>query len=108
MNAHNGPALTVAYHPDNSRYLASGGRDKFLKLWDWSSSSATKPLASLTAMASLSRVQWRPGQNTHQIASTSLLTDTAIHVWDFHRPHIPFYSLEEHDNVVTVHYYCYF
>lgn len=30
LNAHNGLALTVDWHPDG-RYLASGGRDKVIK-----------------------------------------------------------------------------
>ncbi len=43
-------------------------------------------------------------QNTdlsHQIASSSLLTDNRIHVWDLNRSHVPFYSIEDHSNVTT-------
>jgi hypothetical protein len=37
----------------------------------------------------------------HFIASCSLLTDNRIHVWDIDRPHIPYYSFEDHSQVTT-------
>lgn len=59
-----------------------------------------RPLYTIRAMAPVSRVQWRPGYDD-EIASSSLLTDSRIHVWDIRRPYIAKYAFEEHDTAPT-------
>ncbi|KAI9091560.1 WD40-repeat-containing domain protein [Phlyctochytrium arcticum] len=97
-SAHNGLALTVDWHADG-RWVASGGRDRQIKIWDMKSESR-KPLHAIQTIAPVSRVQWRPGHET-QLASCALSTDFRIHVWDVGRPFIPQYSLEAHEGVIS-------
>jgi WD40 repeat protein len=59
-----------------------------------------KPLYSIQTIAAISGVKWRPGCRS-QIASFSLSHDNSIHIWDLHRPFIPFITLNEHENVPT-------
>lgn len=57
LNAHNGLCLTVDWHPEG-RYLASGGRDKMLRVWDMDADSR-KPLVALQTIASVVCLRWR-------------------------------------------------
>lgn len=98
VSAHNGPCLTVDWHP-NGKLVASGGRDKTIKVWDMTADSR-RPLYTIRTMASVSRIQWRPGFE-NEIASCALLTDSRIHVWDIRRPHIAKYAFDEHDTTPT-------
>ncbi|KAI8146794.1 WD40-repeat-containing domain protein [Fennellomyces sp. T-0311] len=98
FSAHNGPCLTVDWHP-SGRFVASGGRDKTIKVWDMSVDSR-RPLYTIRTMASVSRIQWRPGHE-HEITSCALLTDSRIHVWDIRRPHIAKYAFDIHDTTPT-------
>ncbi|KAG2203871.1 hypothetical protein INT46_001123 [Mucor plumbeus] len=98
VSAHNGPCLTVDWHP-NGKLVASGGRDKTIKVWDMTADSR-RPLYTIRTMASVSRIQWRPGFE-NEIASCALLTDSRIHVWDIRRPHIAKYTFDEHDTTPT-------
>ncbi|KAI9249009.1 WD40-repeat-containing domain protein [Sporodiniella umbellata] len=98
LNAHNGPCLTVDWHP-SGKLVASGGRDRTIKVWDMSSDSR-RPLYTIRTVASVSRIQWRPGYDD-EIASCALLTDSRIHVWDIRRPHVAKYVFDEHDTTPT-------
>ncbi|KAI7907105.1 WD40-repeat-containing domain protein [Cokeromyces recurvatus] len=98
VSAHNGPCLTVDWHP-NGKFVASGGRDKTIKVWDMTSDNR-RPLYTIRTMASVSRIQWRPGFE-NEIASCALLTDSRIHIWDIRRPHIAKYTFDEHDTTPT-------
>eukprot|EP00158_Paraphelidium_tribonemae_P008057 Partr_v1_DN28451_c2_g1_i4_m42155 putative WD repeat domain 24 len=113
LSAHSGLVLAIDWHPDG-RYLASGGRDKVIKFWDMSS-DARKPIHAIQTISSLARIQWRPRSNasivssppmnvfdqTHHVASCSLLGDNRIHCWNLERPYLPDTCFEDHDNVVT-------
>ncbi|KAI8072162.1 WD40-repeat-containing domain protein [Gilbertella persicaria] len=98
VSAHNGPCLTVDWHP-NGRLVASGGRDKTIKVWDMSADNR-RPLYTIRTMASVSRIQWRPGFD-NEIASCALLTDSRIHIWDIRRPNIAKFTFDEHDATPT-------
>ncbi|KAI8334412.1 WD40-repeat-containing domain protein [Chlamydoabsidia padenii] len=98
VSAHNGPCLTVDWHP-TGRTVASGGRDKTIKVWDMNADNR-RPLYTMRTMASVSRVQWRPGYD-NEIASCALLTDQRIHVWDIRRPNLAKYAFDEHDTTPT-------
>jgi WD40 repeat protein len=100
-NAHNALVLSLDWHQDG-RYLATGGRDKQIKVWDTVSESR-KPLVTIHNVSSVSKVAWQPTVygNPIRIACSSLLSDNRIHVFDIERPSIPSYSFECHSNVVT-------
>jgi WD40 repeat protein len=97
-SAHNGLALTVDWDSTGT-LIATGGRDKIIKIWD-SKSERRKPLHWIQTIASVARIKWRPGFDT-QIASCSLTNDNRIQIWDYNRPSIPHRILDDHDNVVT-------
>ncbi|TPX70169.1 hypothetical protein SpCBS45565_g01981 [Spizellomyces sp. 'palustris'] len=97
-SAHNGLALTVDWHPEG-RWVASGGRDRQIKIWDMKSDSR-KPLYAIQTIAPVSRVNWRPGHES-QLACCALSTDFRIHTWDVGRPYIAQHSIEAHDGVIT-------
>ena len=44
---------------------------------------------------SVGRVKWRP-QRRDYLSSSSLVVDSAIHVWDIKRPFVPFASFDNH------------
>lgn len=116
LSAHNGLVLSIDWHPEG-RYLASGGRDKLIKIWDMQSEQR-KPSYHIQTLASISRIQWSPmsylssyqagttnyNQDFHQksfIASCSLVSDNRIHIWDLDRPHVPVYTFESHTSPST-------
>ncbi|KAK9700726.1 SEA (Seh1-associated) complex subunit [Basidiobolus ranarum] len=98
ISAHYGIALSIDWHSDG-RFVASGGRDKMIKIWDMKS-DGRKPQAYVQTIASVARVQWRPGHE-YQVASCSLNTDNRIVVQDIRRPFIPKFFLDDHENVTT-------
>jgi WD40 repeat protein len=96
IQAHQGPAYTVAWHPTRRNVLASAGRDKVIRVWDVASSGGggREPwLASVQTIAPVARVLWRPG-HPDQIASCSLVHDRQIQVWDIRHEFIPLLSFE--------------
>ncbi|CAG8716921.1 7496_t:CDS:2, partial [Funneliformis caledonium] len=93
-----GSVLAVDWHSDG-RTIASGGRDKSIKIWDMNSDSR-RPRDAIQSMTSISRVQWRPN-HPNEIASCALLSDNRIFVWNIKRPFIASYCFEEHDDVPT-------
>ena len=105
FGAHNGLVLSIDWQSDG-RYLASGGRDKLVKVWDTRSDSR-KAFHHIQTIASVARVSWRPtgdGANPFdigQISSCSLLSDDRIHNWNLERSFMPCKSFDEHSNVVT-------
>ncbi|KAJ1336641.1 hypothetical protein BSLG_006960 [Batrachochytrium salamandrivorans] len=102
-NAHNGLALTIDWGA-NGRFLASGSRDRVIKIWDTKSESR-KAVYNIPTSAPVSRLKWRPGFD-NQIASCALSSDNRIHVWDVSRPFVPVVSIEEHANVATDKRFC--
>lgn len=98
FTAHSGPIYCLDYHP-TQQWLATGSRDKLIKIWNMSS---TKPSLEYTihTIAVVGRVRWRP-ERKFQIASCSLVVDYSIYIWDVRRPFIPYASFNEHSNVTT-------
>ncbi|EPZ34472.1 WD40 repeat-like protein [Rozella allomycis CSF55] len=97
ITCHNGVTLSVDWHKDG-RWIVSGGRDKIVKVWDIKG-DLKKPIYSFQNISSVSNVSWRPDFN--QIASTSLLTDYRVHVWDITHSYVPSMTFENHSNVIT-------
>lgn len=99
FTAHSGPVFTCDWHPEEKRFLATGGRDKAIKIWDL---SCYKPLLSqcIQTIASVAHIKWRP-QKKYHIANSSLVVDCTINVWDTRRPYVPFAAFTEHKDVAT-------
>lgn len=124
FTAHNGPVFSIDWHPVERRWLATAGRDKTIKVWDMgitandftssiasnasftsgvttgSSSSSSRPQMEycIQTIAPVARVRWRPGYR-NQIASSSLVVDFSVSVWDIRRPFLPCASFVEHKDI---------
>lgn len=61
-------------------------------------------LYSITNIAPVARVKWRPHRK-HHISSCSLMVDHCVNVWDVGRPYIPFATFEGHVDVTTCMYF---
>ncbi|XP_039632324.1 GATOR complex protein WDR24 [Polypterus senegalus] len=99
FTAHNGPVFCCDWHPDDRGWLATGGRDKMVKVWDMTTNKA-KEIYCVQTIASVARVKWRPERKYH-LATCSMMVDHNIYVWDVRRPYIPFATFEEHKDVTT-------
>eukprot|EP01102_Stenamoeba_stenopodia_P018933 TRINITY_DN7028_c0_g1_i1.p1 TRINITY_DN7028_c0_g1~~TRINITY_DN7028_c0_g1_i1.p1 ORF type:complete len:798 (-),score=135.63 TRINITY_DN7028_c0_g1_i1:38-2431(-) len=98
ITAHQGLVFTVDWHPEDRNMIASGGRDRMIKVWDLTNTS--KPTATIQTISSVARIQWRPNHRNH-IASSASLMDFNIHIWDMKRPYFPFASFTGHKDVAT-------
>lgn len=100
--AHSGPVYTVDWHPTEYGKLASGGRDKVVRIWNVDKTMRNKDslVCAIKTIASVARVCWRPDE-PNQITSWSLMHDQSIVVWDVRRRHVPVLSFQHHKNLVT-------
>lgn len=96
FTAHNGPVFTVDWHPTHGKWLATGGRDKMIKIWDLENKDTME--YSIQTIAPVARIRWRP-EHKFQIASSSLVVDFSVSVWDIRRPYIPYALFTEHKDV---------
>ncbi|GAB6027610.1 hypothetical protein CHUAL_001851 [Chamberlinius hualienensis] len=99
FTAHSGPVFACDWHPEEKKWLATAGRDKTIKVWDLSSKLESS-VCTIPTIASVARIRWRPLRR-HHIASSSLVVDSSVAVWDIRRPYIPFASFDEHKDVAT-------
>jgi WD repeat-containing protein 24 len=88
--------LALDWHSGKPNVLASGGRDRYVKIWDLG--DVSKPRQTIQTIASVGRVAWRPSNADH-IATSASLTDNRIHVWDVQHPWIPIASMKGHTDV---------
>ncbi|GJQ11870.1 hypothetical protein GpartN1_g3661.t1 [Galdieria partita] len=128
IRAHNGLVFSISWHPHNENIIATGGRDKIIRIWDLSQDERTteaqgsldvnkehirsahlvdkgsfsgwQEMFSLMTIAAISKVSWRPGYK-EQMASASSVLDTRISIWDIHRPYLPIVSLRGHRDTVS-------
>ncbi|KAL9577801.1 MAG: hypothetical protein Q9212_006131 [Teloschistes hypoglaucus] len=108
INAHEKTCFSIDWHPDG-KHLASGGADKNLKVWDFSSTDRRmKPCWQLRAPKPVLNARWRPpcwksednipGRwSSTYIATSYDNQDPRIHVWDMRRPSVPFRELDRYD-----------
>lgn len=111
--AHDKPCFAVDWHPDG-KHLVSGGTDKHVKVWDFSSSAERrqKPTFQFRTPQAVVNVRWRPpswdseSEGSGDWQSTQLVTsydkeDPRIHLWDIRRPHMPFQEFDRYDSLTT-------
>ncbi|GMF29038.1 unnamed protein product [Phytophthora fragariaefolia] len=98
FTAHKGLVLSIDWHPTDANVLASGGRDRYVKIWELG--DVRQPKQTIQTIASVGRVAWRPTCVTH-IATSASLMDNSIHVWDTKRPFIPVASMKGHSNIAS-------
>eukprot|EP01090_Pellita_catalonica_P014044 TRINITY_DN3481_c0_g1_i1.p1 TRINITY_DN3481_c0_g1~~TRINITY_DN3481_c0_g1_i1.p1 ORF type:complete len:586 (-),score=104.47 TRINITY_DN3481_c0_g1_i1:92-1849(-) len=92
--------MSIDWHPHQRGIIASGGRDRLVKVWDCYKPSAENPVNNIQTIAQLGQLAWRPGYATH-IANVSSLVDCKINVWNVRKPHIPIHSISGHKDIVT-------
>jgi WD40 repeat protein len=100
VQCHQPPAYCVEWHPSHKGILASGGRDRLIKLWDMAAPSTTTHTLLIHTTAEVLRVSWRP-RFKNQLASCSLVNDNSVHIWDISRPLCPVVSLKQHRKAVS-------
>ena len=112
INAHDKTCRSIDWHP-SGKYLASGGADKHVKVWDFKSTDRRmKPSWQLKTPHAVRNVRWRPsntsvddGQSEIRLSSHIVTSydggDPRIHIWDFRRPHVPFHEWDRYDTPST-------
>ncbi|KAF9100937.1 WD repeat-containing protein 24 [Mortierella sp. AM989] len=95
--AHMGFVTSLDYHP-GGRFLASGGRDKTIKIWDMED-ERRREIHTIPTIQYTSKVQWRPNK-PYQLAS-SFKDESTVQVFDVRRPFVPLHILTQHDKDAT-------
>ncbi|PRP88387.1 hypothetical protein PROFUN_03301 [Planoprotostelium fungivorum] len=96
-----GPVFCIDWHPEDKSLIATGGRDRFIQVWDLNEKleKKGKPLHTIQTVSSVSHVVWRPHQKYH--LASSALVESKVHVWNVKKPFIPSMSFLGHSDVVT-------
>ena len=112
VNAHEKTCNSIDWHADG-KHLVSGGADKNVKVWDFSSSERRmKHTRHIRTPQAVMNVCWRPacwysdaqspgGWQCTQLVTSYDQQDPRIHIWDFRRPHVPFRVLYHFDTSPT-------
>ena len=113
IRAHeNRSCYSIDWHPDG-KHLVSGGADKNIKVWDFSSSDRRKKhVWDIRAPQAIHNVRWRPPcwssdkQSPSRWQCTQIATsydeqDPRIHIWDFRRPFVPFRTFDRSETPAT-------
>ncbi|KAI4147341.1 MAG: hypothetical protein LQ340_005603, partial [Diploschistes diacapsis] len=112
LNAHDRICCSIDWHPSGS-FLASGGADKAVKIWNFKSPDRRmKPSALLRTPQTVRRLRWSPGAasvdgdglkhyDSSFLATSYDAKDPRIHIWDLRRPHIPSQELDRYDTPAT-------
>lgn len=110
--------LCLAWNPDEPYWLATGGRDRtirvgfsshestegkvllwILKVWNAHDSNARQePLFKVQSFGTVAKLSWRPSCRYH-IACSTLSVDPRIHVWDIRRAYLPQASFCHHQSL---------
>lgn len=112
VNAHEKTCHSIDWHPDG-KHLVSGGADKFVNVWDFSSTDRRKkPCWQIRAPQAVLNVRWRPpawfadgndpgSWQCAQVATSYDYQDPRIHIWDFRRQHLPCREIDQYDTPPT-------
>ncbi|KAL3102002.1 hypothetical protein niasHS_003411 [Heterodera schachtii] len=105
--AHSSQVYSVALNPQpqSKNLIATAGRDKYIRIWDWSKSTPHF-IYTVETMAIVTRVSWCPNNSWHVaccFASPSgfAYSDNIVYVWDIRRPFIPYASFDTHTKTCT-------
>jgi WD40 repeat protein len=97
---------SIDWHPDG-KHLLSSGVDRTVKVWDFSVDGRRQKAAwVLHTPYPVYKARWRPpywsddyqergAYQCTQIATYYERAHSAIHVWDFRRPHLPFREINK-------------
>ncbi|DAZ96278.1 TPA: hypothetical protein N0F65_008311, partial [Lagenidium giganteum] len=99
FTAHKGLVLALDWHPTKPNLIASGARDRYVKIWDLNG-DMKQPKHTIQTIASVGRLAWRPNCADH-IATCASLMDNSIHVWDVQHPCIPVASMKGHADIAS-------
>lgn len=112
VNAHEKTCHSIDWHIDG-KHLVSGGADKNVNIWDFSSTDRRKkPCWQLRAPQSVLNVRWRPpfcnaeDSNPGNWQCTQLITsydnqDPRIHLWDFCHQSVPLREIDRYETAPT-------
>ena len=99
INAHSELILSLDWHPVQSGYLATGSRDKTIKVWNLNQHGQAKH--TIQTSTAVNNIRWRGSKYPSQIASTCNVRDHRIHLWDINYPKIPLAQVIGHKETVT-------
>ena len=120
--AHSGPAYALDYHPNDFNLIATGGRDRLIKVWDFEGKVVESPVegsaatadalqtglqlkSSIQTVAPVAHLKWMPssdGGTQYYIASCGAAQHRCkIHIWDAFRSAVPQYSIRGHSDTVV-------
>ena len=117
IGAHTLNCLAISFCLAKNWCVATGGRDKSLKIWDISRSTSSsegdissgslmRPTHVLHTADGVGRIAWRPplsvasGRECMQLAATSIDRGD-ISIWEVGSPHIPACTLKGHTAICT-------
>ncbi|PYH40887.1 WD repeat protein [Aspergillus saccharolyticus JOP 1030-1] len=113
ITAHDRPCYSVDWHP-NGKHLVSGGTDRQVKVWDFSTSAERrqKPAFQFRTPQAVLNVRWRPPSwarepdgagdwQSSQVVTSYDKEDPRVQLWDLRRPHIPFREFDRYDSHAT-------
>ena len=102
---HNGLVLALEWHLTEPWMLATGARDRTVKVWDVSDQAARRPSENLketyliNTVSAVNRIKWRPGHPEQLTTTSSVQGDNMIHLWNVRHPFLPLATLDGHDDV---------
>lgn len=111
MHAHSGVGLSLDWHPEYD-YIASGGRDQQVQIWNMSTESR-HPDHTIFTPCAVSRVRWQVDNATNSRSAANGVLNTNIascgrgkgdystYIWNPCRPYIPVNVLESHKDTVS-------
>ncbi|EFC48051.1 WD repeat domain 24 [Naegleria gruberi] len=91
--AHNGLILSLDWHPKKGGFIATGGRDRVIKVWDLNDTK--KPISTVQTIASIAKIAWRPGNYNYHLASCAkndVGSTSNINLWDISSRYVPLLS----------------
>ncbi|KAF9581842.1 WD repeat-containing protein 24 [Lunasporangiospora selenospora] len=95
--AHMGFVTSLDFHP-SGRFLASGGRDKTIKVWDMEDEKR-REIHTIPTIQYTTKVQWRPNKAYHIAACFK--DEATVQIFDVRRPYVPLHMLAQHDKDTT-------
>ncbi|CAD5226921.1 unnamed protein product [Bursaphelenchus xylophilus] len=94
--AHQGPVSAVSLNPtlEYRHLIATAGRDRYVRVWDWTSDSSDF-LYLIETPSALNRVKWDIDKDHHLV--TVAATESQVFSWDVRRPFFPYSCFGTHD-----------